>query len=38
MISCLEFKNEKIVRHETAFEVLDYNPSEGKDWNWEDYK
>ena len=38
MISCLEFKNLKIVRHETAFEVLDYDPSEGKDWNWEDYK
>ena len=38
LISGVNYRDEKIVRHETAIEYLDYDPSEGQDWNWEDYK
>ena len=38
LISGVNYRDEKIVRHETAIEYLDYDPSEGQDWNWEDYE
>jgi hypothetical protein len=28
----------KLFRHELIREALDYDPSEGQDWNWEDYE
>jgi len=28
----------RLTRHEIVREVLDYDPSEGQDWNWEDYE
>mgnify|MGYP000054349277 CR=1 FL=1 len=28
----------KIYRHEIIREVLDYDPAETRDWNWEDYE
>ena len=38
LVSGVNYKDEKIVRHETAIEYLDYDPSEGQDWSWEDYE
>ena len=38
LISGVNYRNEKIIRHETAIEYLDYDPSEYFDWNWEDYE
>jgi hypothetical protein len=38
MISGLNYKNGRIIRHETAFEELDYDPSDNQDWNWEDFE
>ena len=32
----LFYKDGKIINQETVFEELDYDPSEGQDWNWED--
>ena len=34
----LFYKDGKIINQETVFEELDYDPSEGQDWNWEDYE
>ena len=38
LISGVNYRDEKIVRHETAIEYLDYDPSEGQEWNWDDYE
>ena len=38
LISGVNYRDEKIVRHETAIEDLDYDPSEGQDWDWKDYE
>ena len=38
LISGFNYRHEKIIRHETATEHLDYDPSEGQDWNWGDYE
>ncbi len=38
LISGVNYRDEKIVRHETAVEDLDYDPSEGQELNWEDYE
>ena len=32
------YKDGKIINQEYLFEGLNYDPSEGQDWNWEDYK
>ena len=34
----LFYKDGKIINQETVFEELDYDPSEGQDWNWEDFE
>ena len=34
----LVYKEGKIINQAYAFEDLDYDPSEGQDWNWEDYE
>ena len=38
LISGVNYKDGKVIRHETAIEELDYDPSENQDWNWEDYE
>ncbi len=38
LISGVNYSVGKIIRHETAMEDLDYDPSEGKNWNWENYE
>ena len=38
LISGANYSVGKIIRHETAMEDLDYDPSEGKNWNWENYE
>ena len=32
------YRDGKIITQETVREELDYDPSEGQDWNWEDYE
>ncbi len=34
----LTYKDVKIVSQGYSFEELGYDPSEGQDWNWEDYE
>ena len=34
----LVYKEGKIINQAYAFEDLDHDPSEGQDWNWEDYE
>jgi len=34
----ITYKDGKIVTQKTVAEELDYDPSEGDDWNWEDYE
>ena len=31
-------EDERLTRHEIVREVLDYDPSEGQDWNWESFE
>ena len=33
----LSYNNGKIISQHTTLEELDYDPSEGQDWIWEDY-
>ena len=32
----IHYKDGKIINQESVIEELDYDPSEGQDWNWED--
>ena len=32
------FKNGQVIHQHSVFEKLDSDPSEGQDWNWEDYE
>ena len=34
----ITYKDGKIINQEYLFEELNYDPSEGQDWNWEDYE
>ena len=34
----VKYKDGMIVSQESVIEELDYDPSEGQDWNWEDYE
>ena len=34
----VQYKDGMIVSQESVIEELDYDPSEGQDWNWEDYE
>ena len=38
VITSITYKEGKIITQESVMEELDYDPSEGQDWNWEDYK
>ena len=33
----ITYKDGKIITQKTVARELDYDPSEGQDWNWEDY-
>ena len=37
-MTAINYKEGKVFRQETVSEPLDYDPSEGQDWNWEDYE
>ena len=37
-ISAITYRDGKILKQETVSEPLDYDPSEGQNWNWEDYE
>ena len=37
VMTAIKYKNGKVVNQQTVREELDYDPSEGQDWNWEDY-
>ena len=34
----LTYKDGRIISQEYSFEELNYDPSEGQEWNWEDYE
>ena len=38
VMTAITYKNGKVVNQQTVREELDYDPSEGQDWNWEDYE
>ena len=38
VMTAITYKNGKVVNQQTVREELDYYPSEGQDWNWEDYR
>ena len=37
-ITAVSYKDQKIITQESRREELDYDPSEGQDWNWGDYE
>ena len=37
-IAGVKYKNNEIIEMESLNENLDFDPSEGQDWNWEDYE
>ena len=37
LMTDINYKNGKVITQETIREPLDEDPSEGQDWNWEDY-
>ena len=38
VMTAITYKNGKVVNTQPVRKELDYIPSEGKDWNWEDYE
>ena len=38
VITSITYKDGKIIAQESVMEELDYDPSKGEDWNWEDYE
>ena len=36
-ITAVSYRDQKIIHQESHREKMDYDPSEGQDWNWEDY-
>ena len=38
LMTDINYKNGKVITQETIREPLDEDPSEGQDWNWEDYE
>ena len=37
-ISAITYKDGEVLKSETVSEPLDYDPSKGKNWEWEDYE
>ena len=37
VITSITYKDGKIITQETVRKELDHDPSEGQDWNWEDF-
>ena len=37
-LTAVTFKENQVYRQETIREEIDNDPSEGQDWNWEDYE
>ena len=38
VMTAITYKNGKVVNTQPVRKELDYTPSEGKDWNWENYE
>ena len=38
MMMALSYQDDKIISQKTVSSDLDFDPSEDKDWNWEDYE
>ena len=38
VMTAITYNNGKVVNQQRVPEELDYDPSEGQDWNWEDYE
>ena len=37
-MTAIHYKNNKIIEQKTNAQLLDFDPSEGQDWSWEDYE
>ena len=37
-MTAIHYKDNKIIEQKTNAQLLDFDPSEGQDWNWEDYE
>ena len=38
MMTAVKYEKGKVINQQTVREKLDYDPSEGQDWNWKDYE
>ena len=38
VLTAITYKNGKVITQQMVRQELDYDPSEGQDWNWEDYE
>ena len=37
-VVAITYKEEKIITQESIREIIDCDPSEGQNWNWEDHE
>ena len=37
VLTAITYENGKVITQQMVRQELDYDPSEGQDWNWEDY-
>ena len=38
VLTVITYENRKVITQQMVRQELDYDPSEGQDWNWEDYE
>jgi len=38
VMTAIKFKNGKVIYKQANWNELEEDPSEGQDWNWEDYE
>ena len=38
VLTTITYENGKVITQQMVRQELDYDPSEGQDWNWEDYE
>ena len=38
VLTAITYENGKVITQQMVRQELDYDPSEGQDWNWEDYE
>ena len=38
VLTAITYENGKVITQQMVRQELDYDPSKGQDWNWEDYE